>query len=91
VAAADAVDSVGVHYRRTGHQDYAARYVDGRGLQLHCTSCDTRIHIAQPAKAPESAATTTTINVAGYDVSAAALYAALKRSRRLSRHKWSNV
>jgi hypothetical protein len=40
-----AVDLVGVHYRRTGHQDYTARYVDGRGLHLHCTGCDTRIRI----------------------------------------------
>jgi hypothetical protein len=56
VAAADAVDPVGVHYRRTGHQDYTARYIDGRGLRLDCTSCDTRIGISQPAKAPEAAA-----------------------------------
>jgi hypothetical protein len=49
--------SVQLHFWRTGHADYEGRYVDGRGLQLHCTTCDARVHPAvQPAKAPEAAA-----------------------------------
>jgi hypothetical protein len=40
--------SVQLHYQRTGHANYEGRYVDGRGLQLHCTTCHARIHVAQP-------------------------------------------
>jgi hypothetical protein len=57
--------SVQLHFWRTGHTDYEGRYVDGRGLQLHCTTCHARVHIAQPAKAPEPTEAAATIKQAG--------------------------
>jgi hypothetical protein len=47
--------SVQQHHQRTGHANYVGRYVDGRGLQLHCTFCDARVHDTTPAEAERTA------------------------------------
>jgi hypothetical protein len=52
MAAADGAESVGVHYRRTGHQDF---YTGGSGSQLRCSVCDALVHVNPPATAQSTA------------------------------------
>jgi hypothetical protein len=54
MAAAGGAESVGVHYRRTGHQDF---YTGGSGTQLWCTVCDALVIHAATSTPAQSAAT----------------------------------